>query len=29
MARFSSLLGYSRSRRLARAYMEEDKDKTR
>ena len=29
MARFSSLLGYSRSRRLARAYMDEDKDNTR
>ncbi len=27
MARFSSLLGYSRSRRLARAYMDEDKDR--
>jgi len=30
LARFSSLLGYSRSRRLARAYMDdEDKDKVR
>ncbi len=29
LARFSSLLGYSRSRRLARAYMDDEEDKSK